>query len=199
VGSSAGCNPAAFGCGGSTPPVRTRNPRRGCSSTGRAPRLQRGRCRFDSDRLHSLLARLRSVNGKHAPVVRPRCGFDSCRRLLRTLVAQRKSAALRRQRTLVRFQPGVPRGRSSVGRAPERHSGEARSTRVVRLQIRGVTGSTASSNLAGPGSNPGGFAVRPSSRAGVARLPLVRAKLSNQPLRFDTATRPHPTTATSFL
>jgi hypothetical protein len=26
---------------------------RGCSSTGRAPRLQRGRCRFDSDRLHS--------------------------------------------------------------------------------------------------------------------------------------------------
>ena len=26
--------------------------------------------------------RLRSVNGKHAPFVRPRCGFDSCRRLL---------------------------------------------------------------------------------------------------------------------
>src|SRR5437764_200729 len=25
---------------------------RGCSSTGRAPRLQRGRCRFESDRLH---------------------------------------------------------------------------------------------------------------------------------------------------
>ena len=53
---------------------------RGCSSTGRAPRLQRGRCRFDSDRLHLCL---RSVNGKHAPFVRPRCGFDSCRRLLR--------------------------------------------------------------------------------------------------------------------
>jgi hypothetical protein len=32
-------------------------------------------------------SRLRSVNGKHAPFVRPRCGFDSCRRLL-TLVAQ---------------------------------------------------------------------------------------------------------------
>ena len=45
----------------------------------RAPRLQRGRCRFDSDRLHS--SSLRSVNGKHAPFVRPRCGFDSCRRL----------------------------------------------------------------------------------------------------------------------
>lgn len=24
---------------------------------------------------------LRSVNGKHAPFVRPRCGFNSCRRL----------------------------------------------------------------------------------------------------------------------
>jgi hypothetical protein len=47
--SSAGRNPVASRCGGSTPPVRTF---RGCSSTGRAPRLQRGRCRFDSDRLH---------------------------------------------------------------------------------------------------------------------------------------------------
>lgn len=77
----------------------------GCSSTGRAPRLQRGRCRFDSDRLH---LRLRSVSGKHAPFVRPRCGFESCRRLLHS------------------------RGRSSDGRAPERHSGEARSIRAVR-------------------------------------------------------------------
>ena len=34
---------------------------------------------FDSHRLHQ---RLRSVNGKHAPFVRPRCGFNSCRRLL---------------------------------------------------------------------------------------------------------------------
>ena len=53
-------------------------PSGGCSSIGRAPRLQRGGCRFDSDHLHCL----RSVNGKHAPFVRPRCGFDSCRRLL---------------------------------------------------------------------------------------------------------------------
>ena len=60
---------------------------RGCSSTGRAPRLQRGRCRFDSDRLH--FASVVS-NGKHAPFVRVRCGFDSCRRLLRTSVAQRR-------------------------------------------------------------------------------------------------------------
>ena len=33
---------------------------------------------------------LRSVNGKHAPFVRPRCGFNSCRRLLHTPVAQRR-------------------------------------------------------------------------------------------------------------
>jgi hypothetical protein len=87
--SSAGCNPVASCCGGSTPPVRTSSfpAAGGCSSTGRAPRLQRGRCRFDSDRLH---LRLRSVNGKHAPFVRPRCGFNSCRRLLQTPVAQRR-------------------------------------------------------------------------------------------------------------
>jgi hypothetical protein len=79
---------------------------------------------FDSRRLHYCL---RSVNGKHAPFVRPRCGFDSCRRLLR--------------------------GRSSEGRAWSApacdadsevvrlcratacfcHSGEARSIRVVRF------------------------------------------------------------------
>jgi hypothetical protein len=80
--------------------------------------LQRGWCRFDSDRLHSSL---RSVNGKHAPVVRPRCGFDSCRRLLLcTPVAQRKSAALRRQRTLVRLQPGVLH--ADVAQSGERRS-----------------------------------------------------------------------------
>jgi hypothetical protein len=34
------------------PSASCRRMARGCSSTGRAPRLQRGRCRFDSDRLH---------------------------------------------------------------------------------------------------------------------------------------------------
>ena len=43
------------------------------------------RCGFDSHRLHQ---RLRSVNGKHAPFVRPRCGFNSCRRLQHADVAQ---------------------------------------------------------------------------------------------------------------
>jgi hypothetical protein len=48
--SSAGCNPVASRCGGSTPPIRT-SPG-DVAQLGRAPRLQRGRCRFDSDRLH---------------------------------------------------------------------------------------------------------------------------------------------------
>jgi hypothetical protein len=193
---------------------------RGCSSTGRAPRLQRGRCRFDSDRLHLCL---RSVNGKHAPFVRPRCGFDSCRRLLHTPVAQRTercpataeaagcraekepSASPRRaarnkigRRRCSRIQPGVPLGgRSSDGRAPGRHSGEARSIRVVRFTGPWCNGSTTNSNLVGPGSRPGGPAATRSSRAGAARLSMGRAAL--RAVRFDSASRPHFTTATYLL
>ena len=47
---------------------------------GGASRLHRAGRGFDSRRLHP---RLRSVNGKHTPFVRPGCGFESCRRLLR--------------------------------------------------------------------------------------------------------------------
>jgi hypothetical protein len=139
-------------------------------STSFAPR----RSGFDSRRLHygvatdaaKRLARLWRVvrfasvvsTAKHAPFVRPRCGFDSCRRLLLVAVAQR------------RLRRGVQvRGRSSAGRAPERHFGEARSIRVARFpQARGVSGSTASSNLAGPGSSPGGPALH--DRRGPERL-----------------------------
>ena len=53
----------------------------GCSSIGRAPRLQRGG--VGSTPTVSI-KRLRGVNGKHAPFVRPRCGFNSCRRLFAT-------------------------------------------------------------------------------------------------------------------
>jgi hypothetical protein len=101
---------------------------RGRSSGGGAPRLQRGTCGFDSHRLHQ---RLRSVNGKHAPFVRPRCGFNSCRRLQHADVAQ---SVEHRAANPVR---------------PVRSGSSA-------SQVRGVTGSTASSNLAGPGSIPGG-------------------------------------------
>ena len=99
----------------------------------------------------------------------------------RTPIAQRKSTALRRQRTLVRFQPGVLH--ADVAHSEERRS--ATPERPVRSgpsasQARGVTGSIASSNLAGPGSSPGGSAFTESSRAGAARLPLGERWLSDQ-------------------
>ena len=49
----------------------------------------------------------------------------------------------------------APCGCSSDGRAPERHFGEARSIRVVRFTGLWCNRSIASSNLAGPGANPG--------------------------------------------
>src|SRR6476659_798965 len=61
------------------------------------------------------------------------------------------------------------------GRAPGRHPGEARSSRAVRFFVSPwCNGRTASSNLAGPGSTPGGFAFN--ERRGPERLGyLVRA------------------------
>jgi hypothetical protein len=176
--SSPRCNRGASGCGGSTPPVRTpketyarsqrpgrealasgifREDVRGCSSSGRAPRLQRE----DAGSTPAISIGLRSVNGKHAPLVWPRCGFDSCRRLFTR--PKRSSTALRRQRSLVRIQPGVPQ--ADVAQTAKRRS--ATPERPVRFGPSALTftgpwcnGSTASSNLAGPGSIPGGPAVR---------------------------------------
>jgi hypothetical protein len=108
-------------------------------SASLAPR----RIGFDSRHLH-LFLRLRSVSGKHAPVVRPRCGFESCRRLLPTPVAQWTercpATAAAAGSTPAGRTRSSSRGRSSDGRAPGFHPGEARSTRVVRsLKARGVT------------------------------------------------------------
>src|SRR6266853_1548583 len=92
----------------------------------------------------------------------------------------------------------IARGRCFNGRAPGRQPGGARSIRAVRFafsQACGVTESIASSNLVGPGSSPGGPAflhARP-SRAEAARLSRGRRP---QGLRFESASRPHPTTAT---
>ena len=105
------------GGAGSTPAV----------STSRERGKRRG---FESLRLHSSL---RSVNGKHAPFVRPRCGFDSCRRLLPTPVAQWTERCSATAEAAGSTPAGrSTRGRSSAGRAPGRHPGEARSIRVVR-------------------------------------------------------------------
>lgn len=112
-----------------------------------------------------------------------------------------ESAALMRQRSLVRFQPGVlARGRSSVsaerrGATPE----VARSMRVVRFTGLWCNGSMASSNLAGPGSNPGGPAhsLARSSRAEVARV-ISGEEAASRLLRFESAhSRLHTMTATS--
>ena len=85
------------------------------------------------------------------------------------------------------FDPaGRTRGCSSAGRAPGRHP-----ERPVRAGSSASTspwcnGSTASSNLAGPGSNPGGFASS-NDRRGPERLGYLGERPSG--LRFESA---HP-------
>ena len=132
--SSTACNADASRCGGSTPSVRTRGRALG-EHLSFAP--SRTRVRFPPSPL-----RLRSVNGQHAPFVRPRCGFNSCRRLSLTPVAQRTE---RCSATAV-AAGSTPAGRttcerSSAGRAPERHSGGGPfDPRRPVAQARGVTG-----------------------------------------------------------
>ena len=85
---------------------------------------------------------------------------------------------MRRQGVLVRLQPGVlSRGRSSSGRATERHSEEARSSRAVRLfiaQVRGVTGASRAPTSLVRVRILAGLPFLDSSRAEAARLSLVR-------------------------
>jgi hypothetical protein len=177
--SSAACKADASRCGGSTPPVRTRpgdvaqsEERLACNEGGVG----------STPTVSTSVPASVVFNGKHAPVVRPRCGFDSCRRLLRTLVAQWKSAALRRQRTLVRFQPGVLL--ADVAQKEERRS--ATPERPVRPGPSACAdpwcnGSTMSSNLAGPGSNPGGFAIT-KDRRGPKRSGYLGKRVRAPPL-----------------
>jgi hypothetical protein len=60
-------------------------------------------------------ASLRSVNGKHPPFVRPRCGFDSCRRLSANPLAQRTAPVAQAQRTTPVAFGSVARSRSWQG------------------------------------------------------------------------------------
>ena len=78
--SSPRCNRGAPRCDGSTPSVRI-IARLGMKLSWQSSPLAPGRLRVRLPPSPST-RRLRSVNGKHAPFVRPRCGFDSCRRLL---------------------------------------------------------------------------------------------------------------------
>jgi hypothetical protein len=108
---------------------------------GSTPAVSTPRERQGSRFAALFLSSLRSVNGKHAPFVRTKCGFDSCRRLLQTPVAQRTECCPATAAVAGSTPAGrTPRGRSSAGRAPERHSGEARSIRAVRFsKACGVT------------------------------------------------------------
>ena len=124
--SSPRCNRGASRCGGSTPSVRiTDIDQRGDEAQWQSTSLATRRCGFDSRRLH------------------------------RASVVSTATRALCTAEVRVRLLPEAPPGRSSVGRAPERHPGEARSIRAVRFRGLWLSGSTASSNLAGPGSTPG--------------------------------------------
>jgi hypothetical protein len=116
----------------------------------------------------SPLTCLRSVNGKHAPFVRPRCGFNSCRRLLRTPVAQRNE----RCPATAEDAGSIPAGRIHADVAHREEHRVASPERPVRdgssaLEDSWCNGSTPSSNLGGPGSIPGESAAR---RRGPERL-----------------------------
>ena len=95
---------------------------------------------------------------------------------------------------------GIPAGRVTRGRSSVREStglpprrGPFEPGRPLQAsEARGVTGSMASSNLAGPGSNPGGPVHERPSRAGAARptggarRPYVRAHLQPNVLSIST-------------
>jgi hypothetical protein len=159
-------------------------------SASLAPR----RSGFDSRRLHS---RLRSVNGKHTPFVRPGCGFESCRRLYAPVAqwTELRPATAEVAGSSPAGRIASTRGRSSAGRASERHSEEARSIRAVRFTGPWCNGSTPSSNLDGPGSNPGGLAD-PQARRGPERLGYLLAE-AVKACGSTPHIRSHTTTATT--
>lgn len=110
--------------------------------------------------LTPLIQRLRSVNGKHTPFVRPGCGFESCRRLLvtHTPVAQWMRALLCDGRG--RWFDSSRAYQADVAQPAERRDATpevARSIRAVRFFVGlWCNSSMTSSNLVGPGANPGG-------------------------------------------
>ena len=127
---------------------------------------------------------LRSVNGKHAPFVRPKCGFDSCRRLL---TDARSSADLEHCSATAEAAGSNPAGRSIADVAHREERRSATPKRPVRSgpsasEARGVTG-----EHAGLQTRKSRFESwrACSSRAGAARLSQVRAAL--EAVRFDSA------------
>jgi hypothetical protein len=129
--------------------------------------------------------------GQHAPFVRLKRRFDSCRRLFaRTPEAQRTSTVLRRRRMLVRVQPGVLvlRGRSSIGEC------RVASPEVpVRFRSSASTGPWCNGEAWRAPTSPVrvrllvGLLHTRSSRAGAARLSMGEARVLARGRGFDTA------------
>ena len=189
MGELAGCKPGASRCGGSTPPVRITT--WGRSSAGRSASLATRKMSGSTPTV--------SINASVVSTAstRPLYGRGAGSTPAGGSFTTRPRGEAVSWQTLVRSS----RALADVAQPAEHRA--ANPVRPVRsgpsaLQARGVTGSTASSNLAGPGSIPGGPAGNRSSRAGAARLSLVGALSVRRPLRFDSAIRPHTTTATSF-
>jgi hypothetical protein len=132
----------------------------------------------------------RSVNGKHAPFVRPRCGFNSCRGLSHARSSDDRAPSCDGGgRWFESSRAYSLQHRADVAQPAEHRS--ATPGRPVRSGSSASTspwcnGSTPSSNLDGPGSNPGGLAATASSRADAVRL---SGKGGDPASGFDT--RPH--------
>ena len=212
--SSARCNRVASGCGGSTPPVRIARVQdlaadasdvldtRGDEGRSEGPINGRGpgdevlleerlAC-IEEERVRlppSPLTCLRSVNSKHAPFVRPRCGFKSCRRLLRTPTARWIEHCLARAEDA----GSTPAGRThadvaQTAKAPGRQPGEARSTRVVRShEGPWCNGKHSELQPRWSGFDSWGGLLEAPSRAGAARLSGRERARTRVPLRFDSA------------
>ncbi len=122
--------------------------------------MHRAGCGFDPRRLHERQASVVSTAAHALCTAGVRVRILPEASYARSSVDE--SAVLRWRRPLVRPQPGISRADvAQFGRAPGRQPGSARSTRAVRLVPSTnpwCSGSTASSNLASPGSIPGGFA-----------------------------------------
>jgi hypothetical protein len=127
------------------------------------------------------------VNGKHAPFVRPKCGFDSCRRLFTNARSSAERALLCDGRG--RWFDSSRAYHFADGAQSEEHR-SATPARPVRAGLSALegpwcNGSTASSNLAGPGSTPGGPALGRSSPAGGTQQHAIEAERQEQPALTD--------------
>jgi hypothetical protein len=159
-----------------------------------APRKARSRAREGEGSSPSgSTSCLRSVNGKHAPFVRPRCGFNSCRRL--SCARGSRDRALPCDGRGCWFESSRAFHADVAQTAEHRVASPERPVRSGSSALTGpwCNGSTTSSNLVGPGSNPGGPARRGPKRIGY--LGTARSHCDHRAVQVRA--RPQHTTATT--